>query len=174
MITSSRPRSYETTSSLPLRRRLHFCSTFVQVLQATTASPMKTPCFSLVFITSLDNRYHIYFPPSVKLEDGAQHKNLRIFSVSTGKELISFTEKSQQGWDLQYTISESRAVHLVSQEIQVFRATEWSKGVFDKRRVEGASMVSLSPGLNPSIAIFVAEKKVWFTITAGYTCLTHH
>ncbi|KAI9570683.1 eukaryotic translation initiation factor eIF2A-domain-containing protein [Boletus coccyginus] len=95
----------------------------------------------------------------VKLEDGAQYKNLRIFSVSTGEELIAFTQKSQEGWDLQYTISESHAVRLVSSEIQIFRPAEWAKGVVDKLRVEGASMVSLSSGLNPSIAVFVAEKK---------------
>lgn len=95
----------------------------------------------------------------VKLEDGAQHKNLRVFSSSTGEELIAFSQKSQDGWDLQYTISESHAVRLVGAEIQVFRPAEWSKGVVDKLKVEGASSVSLSPGLNPSIAVFVAEKK---------------
>lgn len=96
----------------------------------------------------------------VKLEDGAQHKNLRVFSASTGEELISFTQKSMEGWELQYTISESHAVRLVTAEIQVFRPSEWNKGVVDKLRVEGASLVSLSPGLNPSLAVFVAEKKV--------------
>ncbi len=30
----------------------------------------------------------------------------------------------------------------------------------DKLRVEGATSIALSPGLNPSIAVFVAEKKV--------------
>lgn len=95
-----------------------------------------------------------------KLEDGAQHKNLRVFSVSTGEELISFTQKSLEGWDLQYTISESHAVRLVSQEIQVFRPAEWSKGIVDKLKVEGASTIILSPGLNPSVAVFVPEKKV--------------
>lgn len=95
----------------------------------------------------------------VKLEDNAQHKNLRVFSVSTGEELISFTQKSQEGWDLQYTISESHAIRLVSGEIQVYRPSEWSKGIMDKLKIEGATAVSLSPGLNPSIAIFVAEKK---------------
>ena len=125
----------------------------------------KTPHFSLVFI---DNHFHAAFPPSVKLEDGAQHKNLRIFSVSTGEELIAFTQKSQEGWDLHYTISESHAVRLVSQEVQVFRPAEWGKGVIDKLRVEGASMVSLSPGLNPSVAVFVAEKKVRIRTVSGY------
>ncbi|EGO21883.1 hypothetical protein SERLADRAFT_451892 [Serpula lacrymans var. lacrymans S7.9] len=95
----------------------------------------------------------------VKLEDGAQHKNLRVFSASTGEELISFTQKSQEGWDLQYTISESHAIRLVAQEVQIFQPAGWSKGVVDKLKVEGASMVSLSPGLHPSIAVFVAEKK---------------
>ncbi|KAK7677087.1 hypothetical protein QCA50_006344 [Cerrena zonata] len=95
----------------------------------------------------------------VKLEDGQQHKNQRVFSVSTGEELVAFTQKSQEGWDLQYTISESHAVRLVGQEIQVFRPAEWSKGVADRLKVEGATSVTLSPGLNPSIAVFVAEKK---------------
>ena len=96
----------------------------------------------------------------VKLEDGAQHKNLRVFSVSTGEELIAFTQKSQEGWDLQYTISESHAIRLVSQDIQVFRPAEWSAGVVDRLKVEGAASVTLSLGLNPSVAVFVPEKKV--------------
>ena len=97
----------------------------------------------------------------MKLDDGVQHKNLRVFSVSTGEELISFAQKSQESWDLQYTISESHAIRLVSSDIQVFRPAEWSKGIVDKLKVEGATSVSLSPGLNPSVAVFVAEKKVY-------------
>ncbi|KZT18898.1 translation initiation factor eIF-2A [Neolentinus lepideus HHB14362 ss-1] len=95
----------------------------------------------------------------VKVEDGSQHKNLRIFSVSTGEELVAFTQKSQNDWDLQYTISESHAIRLVSQEVQVFRPSEWSKGIIDKLKVENATSVSVSPGLNPSVAIFIGEKK---------------
>jgi translation initiation factor 2A len=106
---------------------------------------------------------HNIFPLNidlVKLEDGAQHKNLRIFSVSTGEELVSFTQKSQDGWDLQYTISESHAIRLVAQEIQVYRPSEWDKGIVDRFKVEDATSIALSPGLNPSVAVFVAEKKV--------------
>ncbi|TRM57853.1 eukaryotic translation initiation factor eIF2A-domain-containing protein [Schizophyllum amplum] len=95
----------------------------------------------------------------VKLDDGSQHKNHRVFSVSTGEELTSFSQRSQEGWDMQYTISESHAIRLVGPEIQVFRPSEWSKGIVDKLRVEGATSVTLSPGLNPSVAVFVAEKK---------------
>ena len=95
-----------------------------------------------------------------KFEDGTQHKNLRVFSVSTGEELVAFSQKSQEGWELQYTISESHAIRLVGPEIQVFRPAEWSKGLVDKLKVEGATSITLSPGLNPSVAVFIAEKKV--------------
>lgn len=45
----------------------------------------------------------------------------------------------------------------------------------DKLKVEGASMISVSLGLNPSIAVFVGEKKAsWVTtfpsITDGLDC----
>ncbi|KAF8650069.1 hypothetical protein AX16_005433 [Volvariella volvacea WC 439] len=95
----------------------------------------------------------------VKLDDGSQHKNLRVFSVSTGEELISFTQKSQDSWDLQYTISEQNAIRLVGGEIQVYRPADWGAGIVDKLKVEGATSVCLSPGLTPSVAVFVAEKK---------------
>lgn len=94
------------------------------------------------------------------MEGGAQHKNLRVFSVSTGEELIAFTQKSQDGWDLQYTISESHAIRLVGTDIQVYIPAEWSKGIVDKLKAEGATSITLSPGLNLSFAVFVAEKKV--------------
>lgn len=103
----------------------------------------------------------------VKLEDGAQHKNLRVFSVSTGEELIAFSQKAQEGWDLQYTIAESHAIRLVGPDIQVYRPAEWSKGIVDKLKVEGATSIVLSPGLNPSVAVFFAEKKVrWCLLSA--------
>ncbi|KDQ18700.1 hypothetical protein BOTBODRAFT_29077 [Botryobasidium botryosum FD-172 SS1] len=95
----------------------------------------------------------------VKLEDGAQHKNHRVWSVETGEEVLSVTQKAQEGWDLQYTPTESHAVRVVGPEIQVYDPSNWSKGVADKLKVEGLSMVSLSPGKNPSIAVFVGEKK---------------
>ncbi|KIY71317.1 translation initiation factor eIF-2A [Cylindrobasidium torrendii FP15055 ss-10] len=94
-----------------------------------------------------------------KLEDGTPHKNLRVFSTSTGEELIAFVQKGLEGWDLQYTVSESHAVRLVGADVQVYRPAEWGKGMTDKLRVEGATSLTLSPGLNPSIAVFVAEKK---------------
>jgi translation initiation factor 2A len=73
----------------------------------------------------------------IKIEDGAQHKNLRIFSVSTGEELISFSQKYQDSWDVQYTISESHAIRLVGSEIHVFNPAEWGRALLTGSRSKG-------------------------------------
>ncbi|KAH7874554.1 eukaryotic translation initiation factor eIF2A-domain-containing protein [Lentinula edodes] len=133
----------------------------VRIFQAEGAQLLSELPLSNVIELSFSPRgtYLSTWERPIKLDDNQQHKNLRVFSVSTGEELVAFTQKSQEGWDLQYTITESHAIRLVAQEIQVFRPTEWGKGVVDKLKVEGATKACLSPGLNPSVAVFVAEKK---------------
>jgi translation initiation factor 2A len=71
--------------------------------------------------------------------------------------------------DLQYTSNESHAVRTVGPDIQVFDPSNWSKGVIDKLKIEGLSSVSLGPGRNPSIAVFVGERKVRFMFVASVT-----
>ncbi|KZV68091.1 translation initiation factor eIF-2A [Peniophora sp. CONT] len=107
-----------------------------------------------------------------KLGEGEQHKNHRIFSASTGEQLLALTQKSQDGWDVQYTITESHAIRLVGQEVQVYSPVDWARGVIDKIRVEGASQAVLSPGLNPSLAVFIPEKKGQPASVRVYSLLT--
>ncbi|PPQ86476.1 hypothetical protein CVT24_010162, partial [Panaeolus cyanescens] len=135
--------------------------TVVRIYQAEGAQLLQELALPNVIELSFSPRgtYLSTWERPVKYEDGTQHKNLRIFSISSGEELVAFTQKSQEGWELQYTVSESHAVRLVGPEVQVFRPSEWSKGVVDKIKVEGATAISLSPGLTPSIAVFAAEKK---------------
>ena len=118
--------------------------------------------------------HHLINSSLVKLEDGAQHKNFRVFSASTGEELISFSQKYQEGWDLQYTSSESHAIRLVSSEIHVYNPQDWSKGIVDRLKVEGCTSVTLSPGLNPALAVFVGEKKVRRGSYTIYGCPPSH
>ncbi|KAF8333939.1 eukaryotic translation initiation factor eIF2A-domain-containing protein [Cantharellus anzutake] len=95
----------------------------------------------------------------VKPDEGGIHKNLRVWSVATGEEVTSFAQKSQEGWDVQYTSTESHAVRLVGPDILVFDPSNWSKGVVSKLKIEGLTSIALSPGKNPSIAVFVGERK---------------
>lgn len=48
---------------------------------------------------------------------------------------------------------------MVSSEIQVFQTSDFAQGIASKLRVEGSTSYSLSPGRNPCVAVFVAEKK---------------
>ncbi|KAG9007380.1 hypothetical protein FRB94_014407 [Tulasnella sp. JGI-2019a] len=97
-----------------------------------------------------------YVKPASETE---QTRNHRVWLVQTGEEVIAFTQKSSDGWDLQYTPSEDRAVRMVPNEIQIYNPSTWSKGAVDKLRVEGVSAVAPSPGQYPALAVFVAEKK---------------
>ncbi|KAI0317386.1 eukaryotic translation initiation factor eIF2A-domain-containing protein [Amylostereum chailletii] len=133
----------------------------VQIFQAESAEMLhELPLPNIVELNfSPRGTYLSTWERHAKLEDGAQHRNLRVFSVSTGEELIAFTQKALEGWDLQYTIHESHAIRLVGPEIHVYNPADWTKGTVDRLRVDGASSVTLSPGLNPSVAVFIPEKK---------------
>jgi len=96
-----------------------------------------------------------YVKPSV---EGTQHKNMRLWDVTTGNEVASFSQKSQEGWMLQFTEDESRVLRLASAEVQVFDPTSFSSGVVSKLKLEGMSEFKLSPGKSPLLSAFVAEK----------------
>ncbi|KZT37220.1 translation initiation factor eIF-2A [Sistotremastrum suecicum HHB10207 ss-3] len=138
-------------------------SDVVRVLQVDTPESTLVQEFAIPNIVELNfsprSTFLSTWERPAKLEEGQQHKNHRVFSLATGSQLTSFTQKSQDSWDLQYTSSESHAIRLVGPEIQVFEPADWEKGIVDKLRVEGCSSVTLSPGLNPSLAVFVGEKK---------------
>ena len=107
-----------------------------------------------------------------------------MWDSATGKELAGWAQKSLDGWcvvlrfvrrgkdngadplaggvnrALQYTDDESKAVRLVTNEVQVYDPSNFDAGVVDKLRLEGVTTCGVSPGRNPSVALFVSEKKV--------------
>jgi len=128
-----------------------------------------TSTFQIVQSLAIPNIVELSFSPLAtflstwerpqKLEEGVQHKNLRVWRVADGTEVASFSQKSQEGWALQFTANEAHALRVVGPEIQVFASAEWEKGVVDKLRVDGVTSVSVSPGQNAAVAVFIGEKK---------------
>lgn len=103
--------------------------------------------------------------------------------MRSGQEIAGFSQKSIENWSvkccwnwdrrrdakltantdnrhLQYTSDESKAIRCVTNEVHVYNPRDWSAGIVDKVRLEGVTSVSLSPGQNANVAMFVAEKKV--------------
>ena len=71
-----------------------------------------------------------------------------------------FVQKSQTGWNLQYTFDEQYCARVVTNEVQFYKSDDLSV-VWNKLRIEGVSDFAISPGENHSIAVFVPERKVW-------------
>jgi translation initiation factor 2A len=78
-------------------------------------------------------------------------------------------QKSQTGWNLQYTYDEKYCARVVTNEVQVFEAAKMDT-VWGHLRVEGVSDFALSPGKNYSVAVFVPERKVCYS---GFKCVVH-
>lgn len=105
----------------------------------------------------------------IKLDDNSQHKNLQVWSTTAAAsdasaeseetEVIAFTQKSLDGWKLQYTEDEQFALRSIQNEVHILDTTR-EFTLVDKLRIEGLSSFSLGPGRNPSIAVFISEKKV--------------
>jgi translation initiation factor 2A len=112
--------------------------------------------------------YVITWQRTSKDEAGDAVKNLKVWRVvednpiseATEKETVGkFVQKSQTGWNLQYTFDERFCARVVTNEIQFYESHDLTK-VWNKLRVEGVTEFAVSPGANHSIAVFVPERKV--------------
>lgn len=112
--------------------------------------------------------YIITWQRSSKDENGDAVKNLKVWLVFDDKAtaegvekqpLASYVQKSQTGWNLQYTYDEAFCARTVTNEIQIYQSHDLST-VWNKIRIEGVTDFAVSPGKNHSIAAFVPERKV--------------
>ncbi|KAL8683057.1 MAG: hypothetical protein Q9186_000967 [Xanthomendoza sp. 1 TL-2023] len=103
-----------------------------------------------------------------KDDQGNAIKNLKVWTVLQGQTpgveadehtvVGRFVQKSQTGWNLQYTFDERYCARVVTNEIQFYRSEDLGS-VWNRLRVEGVSDFAVSPGKNHSIAVFVPERK---------------
>ena len=101
-----------------------------------------------------------------KDENGDAVKNLKVWRVIEGEAdddehnvVGRFVQKSQTGWNLQYTFDEAYCARVVTNEVQFYESANLST-VWNKLRVEGVTDFAVSPGENHSIAVFIPERKV--------------
>lgn len=108
--------------------------------------------------------YLITWQRPSKDANGDAVKNLKVWRVvegNGGEHVVvgKFVQKSQTGWNLQYTPDEKLCARAVTNEVQFFQSDDLST-VWNKLRVEGVTEFALSPGRNQSIAVFIPERKV--------------
>lgn len=93
-------------------------------------------------------------------------KNLKVWRTVTdsteteGRTVVGeYVQKSQTGWNLQYTADEKFCARVVTNEVQFYESADLGT-VWNKLRVEGVSDFAVSPGKSHSVAVFIPEKKV--------------
>ncbi|GAA5855063.1 hypothetical protein JCM8547_002366 [Rhodosporidiobolus lusitaniae] len=134
----------------------------ISILDASTgASVREIEAKAIVDIEFSPNGSQIQsWERQIKPADGEPpHRNLRVWDVQTGAELAGFSQKAQEGWQIQYSEDGSKALRTVTNEVHVYSPSDWAGGIVDKVRLEGVTSASISPGKNPNVALFVAEKK---------------
>jgi translation initiation factor 2A len=106
--------------------------------------------------------YVITWQRTSKDANGDAVKNLKVWrAIEAGDEhsvVGSFVQKSQTGWNLQYTADEKLCARTVTNEVQFYQSDNLST-VWNKLRVEGVTDFALSPGQTQSIAVFIPERK---------------
>jgi translation initiation factor 2A len=124
----------------------------------------------------IQNVYELSFSPEgtflstwerpSKDDAGDATKNLKVWrTVEEGVQgpdkqpVGQFVQKSQGGWNLQYTADERFCARLVTNEVQFYDSNDL-KTVWNKLRVEGVADFALSPGQTHSVAVFIPERKV--------------
>ncbi|KAI8297248.1 Eukaryotic translation initiation factor 2A [Colletotrichum sp. SAR11_240] len=100
-----------------------------------------------------------------KDENGDATKNLKVWrTVEEGVAgadklpLGKYVQKSQGGWNLQYTADEKYCARLVTNEVQFYESHDLGT-VWNKLRAEGVADFALAPGRSYAVAVFIPERK---------------
>ncbi|KAL4799445.1 eukaryotic translation initiation factor eIF2A-domain-containing protein [Aspergillus venezuelensis] len=106
--------------------------------------------------------YLITWQRPSKDANGDATKNLKVWQVveTEGDRVVGqYVQKSQTGWNIQYTADEKLCARVVTNEVQFYESGNLGR-VWNKLRVEGVADFALSPALqNQSVAVFIPERK---------------
>ncbi|KAJ4292934.1 hypothetical protein N0V88_005597 [Collariella sp. IMI 366227] len=139
----------------------------VTVVDASVGHVLTSLPLAAVFELAFSTRgsYLITWERPAKDENGDATKNLKIWrtieELPEGVEkqpIGQFVQKSQSGWNLQYTADEKYCARTVTNEVQFYNSDDL-RTVWNKLRVEGVSDFAIAPGLNQNVAVFVPERK---------------
>lgn len=105
--------------------------------------------------------YIITWQRPSKDADGNAVKNLKVWrTIDDSPErtvLGEFVQRSQTGWNLQYTADETYCARVVTNEVQFYESGDL-KVVWNKLCLPGVADFAVSPGKDHAVAVFVPVK----------------
>jgi translation initiation factor 2A len=109
--------------------------------------------------------YIITWQRPSKDEEGNTTQNLKVWktiddTAQPGERSVvgQFVQRSQTGWNLQYTSDELYCARVVTNQVQFYESGNLRQ-VWNKIILDGVSDFAVSPGKNHSVAVFVPERK---------------
>ncbi|KAI9885915.1 MAG: hypothetical protein M1823_002288 [Watsoniomyces obsoletus] len=139
----------------------------VTVIDASTGSALTTLPAPAVYELAFSPRgsFVITWERPSKDEEGNATKNLKVWRVIEEKSddadktpMGSFVQRSQSGWNLQYTGDEQYCARAVTNEVHFYQSDNLRE-VSSKLRAEGLTEFALSGGEKQSLAVFIPERK---------------
>jgi translation initiation factor 2A len=140
----------------------------VAVVDASVGHEITAVTVSNVFEVAFSPRgsYFSTWERPAKDEAGDATKNLKIWrSVDEAQGAVEkqpigqFVQKSQNGWNLQYTSDERFCARSVTNEVQFYQSDDLTT-VWNKLRVEGVTDFAIAPGQSHNVSVFIPERKV--------------
>lgn len=139
--------------------------TVIETTEGKVVTSLKIPNVNEIGFSPRGS-YLITLERPSKNEAGDAVKNLKVWrtveEITPGSEkqvVGRFVQKSQSGWNLQYTFDEKYCARVVTNEVQFYESVDLGT-VWTKLRAEGVSDFSISQSNNQSVAIFIPERKV--------------
>jgi len=139
----------------------------VCVVDASTGAVLTSIALANVFDVAFSPRGNFLstWERPAKDEAGDATKNFKIWWTieelpegAVKAPLGQYVQKSQTGWNLQYTFDEKYCARIVTNEVQFFKSEDL-RTVWNKLRVEGVADFAIAPGQSHNIAVFVPERK---------------
>ncbi|KAI2631169.1 translation initiation factor eIF-2A [Xylaria nigripes] len=139
----------------------------VCIIDCSAGHTIATLIVSNVFDVAFSPRgtYLSTWERPAKDENGDATKNLKVWrtveEIADGAEkqpIGRFVQKSQTGWNLQYTSDEKFCARLVTNEVQFYSSGDLTT-VWNKLRVEGVADFAIAPGKGYNVAVFIPERK---------------
>ena len=165
-VTLSQPRPARAIAVRKRRPPLTACR--VSVIDASTGDLVSTVPAINVFQLGFSplGTYIITWQLPSKDEAGNANKNLKVWKTlpdeaeAAERAVVGeYVQKSQTGWNLQYSPDEKFCARCVTNEVQFFQSDDL-RNPSNKLHMEGVTDFALSPGKNHSVAVFVPERKV--------------
>ncbi|KAI9502630.1 eukaryotic translation initiation factor eIF2A-domain-containing protein [Coemansia spiralis] len=103
-----------------------------------------------------------------KVEDAEPIPNLKVWDSASGELKGGFIQKSYSTNALQWTDDEKYCVKLFAGEVRFYTPDALKKAALTLK-LDGITEFSVSPGLSPSIAVFVPERKSKMALVHMYT-----